>query len=118
MMRTIIKSKIHRLTVTRTDLNFKDSITIDEALLDKSDIIEGDRVSVINLSNDNRFEAVAVKGIRDTGIIGINGSNVHYAKKDDTIVILSYGHIPEENIKKHKAKIIFVNINNIIIDKA
>lgn len=114
MMRSVIKSKINRLTVTRTDLNFKDSITIDEALLDKSDIMDGEKVSVINLSNDTRFDTVVIKGIRGTGIIGINGSNVHYAKKDDTIIVLSYGHIPEENIKNHKTKIIFVNANNLI----
>lgn len=116
MMREIIKSKIHRLTVTRTDLNFKDSITIDESLMDKSNIMEGDRVSIINLTNNDRFETVAVKGIRDTGIIGINGDNVHHAKKDDTIIILAYGHIPEENIKNHKTKIVFVNMNNMIIE--
>ena len=115
MMRSVIKSKIHRLTVTRTDLNFKNSITIDEALMDKADILEGDRVSVINLSNDKRFETFVVKGIRKTGVIGINGDNVHYAKKDDTIIILSYGYIPEENIKNHKTKIIFVNMNNMMI---
>ena len=116
MMREIIKSKIHRLTVTRTDLNFKDSITIDESLMDKSDIMEGERVSVINLSNNDRFETIAIKGIRDTGIIGINGHNVHHAKKDDTIIILSYGHIPEENIKNHKAKIVFVNMYNTVLE--
>lgn len=115
MMREIIKSKIHRLTVTRTDLNFKDSVTIDETLMDKSDIMEGEKVSIINLSNNDRFETIAIKGIRDTGIIGINGDNVHHAKKDDTIIILSYGYIPEENIKNHKTKIIFVNMNNMVI---
>ena len=116
MMRSIIKSKINRLTVTRTDLNFRDSITIDEALLDKSDIMEGERVSVINLSNDIRFETEVIKGIRDTGIIGINGDNVHYAKRDDTIIVLSYGHIPEENIKNHKTKIVFVNMYNTVLE--
>ena len=69
MMREVIKSKIHRLTVTRTDLNYKDSITIDEELMEKSDIMEGDKVSVININNDNRFEAIVIKGIRKTGII-------------------------------------------------
>lgn len=116
MMRSVIKSKINRLTVTRTDLNFRDSITIDEALLDKSDIMDGERVSVINLSNDIRFETEVIKGIRGTGIIGINGDNVHYTKKDDTIIVLSYGHIPEENIKNHKTKIVFVNMYNMILE--
>ncbi|MEI0479160.1 aspartate 1-decarboxylase [Brachyspira pulli] len=116
MMRSIIKSKINRLTVTRTDLNFKDSITIDENLMDKADIMEGDKVSIINLSNDERFETVVVKGIRGTGVIGINGSNVHYAQKDDTIIILLYGHIPEENLKSYKTKVIFVNMQNMIIE--
>ena len=110
MMRSIIKSKINRLTVTRTDLNFKDSITIDENLMDKADIMEGDKVSIINLSNDERFETVVVKGIRGTGVIGINGSNVHYAQKDDTIIRLLYGHIPEDNLKSYKTKVIFFNI--------
>lgn len=116
MMREVIKSKIHRLTVTRTDLNFEDSITIDEELMEKSDIMEGDKVSVINITSDSRFEAIVIKGIRNTGIIGINGNNVNYAKKDDILVILSYCNIPEEKIENHKTKIVFVNINNMAID--
>ena len=116
MMREAIKSKIHRLTVTRTDLNYKDSITIDEELMEKSDIMEGDKVSVININNDNRFEAIVIKGIRKTGIIGINGDLVNYAKIDDILVILSYCYIPEEKIENHKTKIVFVNIHNMAID--
>ncbi|MBW5396778.1 aspartate 1-decarboxylase [Brachyspira pilosicoli] len=116
MMREVIKSKINRLTVTRTDLNFKDSITIDETLMDKSDILEGDIVSVINLSNNNRFEAEVIKGIANTGIISINGNYVHLAKKDDVIVVLSYSNIPEEHIKKHITNIIQVNMHNMVID--
>ena len=105
MMREVIKSKINRLTVTRTDLNFKDSITIDETLMDKSDILE-----------NNRFEAEVIKGIANTGIISINGKYVRLAKKDDVIVILSYGNIPEEHIKKHITNIIQVNMHNMVID--
>lgn len=116
MMHEVIKSKINRLTVTRTDLNFKDSITIDETLMDKSDILEGDIVSVINLSNNNRFEAEVIKGIANTGIISINGKYVHLAKKDDVIVVLSYSNIPEEHIKKHITNIIQVNMHNMVID--
>ncbi|MBW5382602.1 aspartate 1-decarboxylase [Brachyspira pilosicoli] len=116
MMHEVIKSKINRLAVTRTDLNFKDSITIDETLMDKSDILEGDIVSVINLSNNNRFEAEVIKGIANTGIIGINGKYIHLAKKDDVIVVLSYSNIPEEHIKKHITNIIQVNMHNMVID--
>ena len=116
MMHEVIKSKINRLTVTRTDLNFKDSITIDETLMDKSDILEGDIVSVINLSNNNRFEAEVIKGIANTGIISINGKYVHLAKKDDVIVVLSYSNIPEEHIQKHITNIIQVNMHNMVID--
>ena len=100
MMHEVIKSKINRLTVTRTDLNFKDSITIDETLMDKS----------------NRFEAEVIKGIANTGIISINGKYVHLAKKDDVIVVLSYSNIPEEHIKKHITNIIQVNMHNMVID--
>ena len=116
MMREVIKSKIHRLTVTRTDLNYKDSITIDEELMEKSDIMEGDKVSVININNDNRFEEIVIKGIRKTGIIGIKRDLVNYAKIDDILVILSYCYIPEEKIENHKTKIVFVNIHNMAID--
>lgn len=116
MMHEVIKSKINRLTVTRTDLNFKDSITIDETLMDKSDILEGDIVSVINLNNNNRFEAEVIKGIANTGIISINGKYVHLAKKDDVIVVLSYSNIQEEHIKKHITNIIQVNMHNMVID--
>lgn len=115
MMREVIKSKIDRASITNTDINYTDSITLDETLMKALGVLEGEKVSIINITNNNRFDADVVKGIRDSGIIGINGNLVYKSKRDDTISILFYHTISERNISTHKTKIIYVDNKNKIL---
>ena len=85
----VIKSKIHRVKVTGADLNYIGSITIDETLMDASNIIEGEKVSVVNINNGERFETYVIKGMKNSGEITLNGPAARKVQKDDIIIIIS-----------------------------
>jgi aspartate 1-decarboxylase len=105
----ILKSKIHRVTVTGADLNYIGSITIDEALMEASNIIEGEKVSVVNINNGERFETYAIVGNRNSGDIILNGPAARKVQKGDIIIIISYGILEFEEAKKFKPSLVFPN---------
>lgn len=108
----VIKSKIHRVKVTGADLNYIGSITIDEALLDASNIIEGEKVSIVNINNGERFDTYAIKGIRNSGEITLNGPAARKVQKDDIIIIMSYATMDFEKAKTFKPWLVFPNEND------
>ena len=108
----VLKSKIHRVKVTGADLNYIGSITIDESLLDASNIIEGEKVSIVNINNGERFETYAIKGERNSGTITLNGPAARKVQKDDIIIIISYSTLEFEEAKTFKPWIIFPNEND------
>lgn len=108
----VLKSKIHRAVVTRADLNYIGSITIDEDLMDAANIIENERVHIYNITNGERFETYVIKGTRGGGEIGINGAAAHKAKEGDLVIIVSYASLDFEEAKQHKPIIIFPNSCN------
>ena len=108
----VVKSKIHRVKVTGADLNYIGSITIDEALLDASNIIEGEKVSIVNINNGERFETYAIKGERNSGTITLNGPAARKVHKGDIIIIISYATIDFEEAKTFKPWLVFPNENN------
>ena len=108
----VCKSKIHRVTVTGADLQYIGSITIDESLLDASNIIEGEKVSIVNINNGERFETYAIKGERNSGTITLNGPAARKVQKDDIIIIISYATLEFEEAKTFKPWIIFPNEND------
>ena len=108
----VIKPKIHRVKVTGADLNYIGSITIDETLLDASNIIEGEKVSIVNINNGERFETYAIKGERDSGEITLNGPAARKVQKDDIIIIISYATLEFEEAKTFKPWIVFPNEND------
>ncbi|MDR7372959.1 aspartate 1-decarboxylase [Flavobacterium aquidurense] len=108
----VIKSKIHRVKVTGADLNYIGSITIDETLLEASNIIEGEKVSIVNINNGERFETYAIKGERNSGDITLNGPAARKVQKDDIIIIISYATLDFEEAKTFKPWIIFPNEDN------
>ena len=112
MQRTILKSKISEATVTETKLHYSGSITIDEKLAERVDILPNENVHVLNLSNGARVETYYIKGKRNSGVICINGPAAHRFEKGDKIIILSYGIFEEGEIKNFKPKIIKVNEKN------
>ncbi|MDI5897950.1 aspartate 1-decarboxylase [Flavobacterium sp. LB2P84] len=108
----VVKSKIHRVKVTGADLNYIGSITIDEALLEASNIIEGERVFIVNINNGERFDTYAIKGEKNSGIITLNGPAARKVQKDDIIIIISYAILEFEEAKTFKPWIIFPNEND------
>ncbi len=105
----VVKSKIHRVKVTGADLNYIGSITIDETLLEASNIIEGEKVAIVNVNNGERFETYAIKGERNSGTITLNGPAARKVQKDDIIIIISYATLDFEEAKSFKPWIIFPN---------
>ena len=105
----VVKSKIHRVTVTGADLNYIGSITIDEALMEASNIIEGEKVAIVNINNGERLETYAIKGNRNSGEITLNGPAARKVQKGDIIIIIAYGILDFEEAKKFKPSLVFPN---------
>ncbi len=111
----ILKSKIHRATVTEADLHYIGSITIDEDLMDSANIYEYEKVQVLNITNGNRLDTYAIKGKRGSGCIKINGAAAHHMHVNDLIIIVSYCDLEASEIDKHNPSIVHVNTENKIV---
>ena len=105
----VVKSKIHRVRVTGADLNYIGSITIDEALMEASNIFEGEKVSIVNINNGERLETYAITGPRNSGEITLNGPAARKVHKDDIIIIIAYGSLDISEAKNFKPAIVFPN---------
>lgn len=110
----VLKSKIHRATITEANLDYIGSITIDEILMDAVNLIENERVHIYNITNGNRFDTYVIKGEKYSGVIGINGAAARKVAVNDKIIIVSYASIEFELAKKHKPLIVFPNDLNQI----
>ena len=105
----VLKSKIHRVRVTQADLNYIGSITIDEDLMDAANLIEGERVQVVNINNGERFETYVIKGERQTGMICLNGPAARKVAINDIIIIIGYAMLEFEEAKTFKPSLVFPN---------
>ena len=105
----VVKSKIHRVRITGSDLNYIGSITIDEDLMDAANMIEGEQVHIVNINNGERFITYAIKGERKSGDIILNGPAARKVAKDDIIIIISYASLEFEEAKSFKPAIVFPN---------
>ena len=114
MLLEALRSKIHRATVTRAELNYVGSITIDEELMDAAGLHENEKVHVLSLSSGVRAETYVIKGERGKGDIVMNGPIAHLVPVGDQVIVLSYGFIDEKEMEMHKPKIIVVDENNRI----
>ena len=114
MLRTILKSKIHGATVTEANLRYTGSITIDAKLLKASDILPNERVQIVNLNNGSRVETYVMEGRAGSGTICMNGAAARWAHKGDIVIIISYCHVENAEIKKIKPRLIFVDAKNRI----
>jgi aspartate 1-decarboxylase len=112
MLLTMMKGKIHRATVTQAELNYIGSITIDEALLEAADILENERVQVVNLNNGSRFETYAIKGERNSGVICINGPAARIAAVGDKVIIISYAMMDKKEAESFKPIVVHVDDTN------
>jgi len=110
----IMKSKIHRATVTEADLNYIGSITIDEDLMDASNLIENERVDIYNINSGARFNTYVIKGERGKGVIGVNGAAARMVQKGDLLIIVSYAQMDFEEAKTFVPAIVFPTDKNKI----
>ncbi len=108
----VVKSKIHRVKVTGADLQYIGSITIDEDLMDAANIIQGEKVQIVNINNGERLETYAIPGPRKSGEITLNGPAARKVAKGDIVIIISYGLLDFEEAKKFKPSLIFPNEND------
>ncbi|HNV95445.1 MAG TPA: aspartate 1-decarboxylase [Bacteroidales bacterium] len=103
----VLKSKIHKVTITQADLNYIGSITIDEALMEAANLIENEKVHVLNINNGERIETYVIKGERNSGVICLNGPAARKAAVGDVVIILSYAIMPFEEAKKFSPSLVF-----------
>ncbi len=112
MQRTMLKSKIHRATVTQADLDYIGSIEIDRNLMEAADLLENEMVHVWNITTGDRFQTYAIYGPRDSGVICINGAAAHRANAGDVVIIASFVELEDEAARKWEPSLIFVDEQN------
>ncbi|MFD1138714.1 aspartate 1-decarboxylase [Paenibacillus urinalis] len=112
MFRTLMKSKIHRATVTEANLNYVGSITIDRNLMEAADILENEKVQIVNNNNGARLETYVIPGPRGTGTICLNGAAARLVQPGDTVIIIAYAMMTNEEAVQHKPTVVFVDGQN------
>lgn len=115
MLLTMLKAKIHRATVTRCDLHYEGSISVDRDLLDASGILPHEQVDVLNINNGARFTTYAIEAPRGSRTIGINGAAARLAQKDDKVIIVAYGQLPAEEARNYAPTVVVMNDDNTIV---
>ena len=113
MLVNILKSKIHRVTITEANLDYIGSITIDEELMEAANLIENEQVDIYNITNGERFHTYVIKGERGSGIIGINGAAAHKAQRGDLVIIASYAMMDFDEAKEWHPTVIFPQDNKV-----
>lgn len=116
MFRTMMKSKLHRATVTEANLNYVGSITIDEDLMDVIDVYENEKVQIVDNNNGARFETYVIPGKRGSGVICLNGAAARLVHPGDKVIIISYGLMTNEEAKNNKPLIAILDENNKVVN--
>ena len=114
MVLTLLKTKIHRATVTQCDLHYEGSITIDSALMQQAGILPYEQVDVLNINNGNRFTTYAIIGEENSGIIGINGAAARLCQNGDQVIICAYGQMEQEYARNYKPTVLTMNPDNTV----
>jgi len=112
MFRTMMKSKLHRATVTEANLNYVGSITIDQDLMEMADIWENEKVQIVNNNNGARLETYVITGPRGSGVICLNGAAARLVQPGDNVIIISYGTMSDEEARQYKPKIVILGADN------
>ena len=116
MFRTMMKSKIHRATVTEANLNYVGSITIDQDILDAVDLLENEKVQIVNNNNGARLETYVISGRRGSGVICLNGAAARLVQPGDTVIIISYAVMSDEEARKHQPIVALMDQDNKIVE--
>ena len=115
MLRTMFKSKIHRATVTQADLHYVGSVTVDLDLLEAADILPGELVSIVDITNGSRLETYTIPGERGSGVIGINGAAAHLINPGDLVILITYAQMDDAEARSFEPTVVHVDENNRII---
>ena len=115
MLVQVVKSKIHRVKVTGADLNYVGSVTIDEDLMDAANIIEGERIQIVNNNNGERLETYVITGPRKSGEITLNGAAARRVAVGDVLILITYAFLDFEEAKKFKPSLVFPNENTNLL---
>ncbi|WP_339662870.1 aspartate 1-decarboxylase [Croceibacter atlanticus] len=115
MLVTVVKSKIHRVKVTGADLNYIGSITIDEDLMDAANLVEGEKVQIVNNNNGERLETYAIPGPRGSGEITLNGAAARKVAKGDILILITYAMMTMDEAKNFKPSLVFPNEENNLL---
>ena len=115
MLIHVVKSKIHRVKVTGAELNYIGSVTIDKDLLDAANIVEGEKVQVVNNNNGERLETYAIPGPRGSGEITLNGAAARKVSKGDILILITYAILTQEEAKTFKPSLVFPNQDNLLL---
>tara|TARA_B100000795_G_scaffold113484_1_gene84122 strand:- start:1890 stop:2270 length:381 start_codon:yes stop_codon:yes gene_type:complete len=114
MLRTMLKSKLHRVTVTHSELEYEGSCAIDIALLKEANISEYEKISIYNITNGERFVTYAIKAEENSGVISINGAAAHKANPGDKLIVATYADYDEVELKKYHPQLVYVDESNKI----
>jgi aspartate 1-decarboxylase len=115
MFRTMLKSKIHRATVTQCDLNYVGSLTIDADLMEAADLLAGELIHLVDINNGNRLETYVIEGQRGSGVIGVNGAAARLVHNGDLVIIIAYATVAESEAKQVQPHVVFVDGDNRVI---
>ena len=118
MLRQFLLGKIHRAVVTRADLDYVGSITIDPVLIEAAGFLENEKIDIYDVTNGARISTYVIPGTPGSGEIGINGAAAHLVQAGDLVILASYGWLTEQESASHKPKVVFVNEKNQIVAKA
>lgn len=115
MMRIMMKSKIHRATVTQADLHYVGSVTLDAALMEAADLLEGEQVAIVDVTNGARIETYAIPGPRSSGVIGINGAAARLVHPGDLVIVMTYGLFSDVEARALRPRVVHVDPDNRIL---
>lgn len=115
MFLTMFKSKLHRATVTEANINYVGSVTIDKELLDKSGILAGEKVQIVNINNGERLETYTIEGEYGSGMICLNGAAARLVQPGDKVIIIAYVMMDEKEAREFKPKVLILDDNNKVV---
>ncbi|MBW3640872.1 MAG: aspartate 1-decarboxylase [Actinobacteria bacterium] len=115
MIRTMLKSKIHRATVTQADLHYVGSVTVDEDLMDAADLLPGEKVAIVDVTNGARLETYVIPGQRGSRVVGINGAAARLVQPGDLVILIAYGQMDDEQARRYRPRVVFVDADNRIV---
>src|SRR4051794_3644928 len=118
MQRHLMKSKVHRATITSADLHYEGSLTLDQDLMDAADLVNHEEIQVVNVNNGARFTTYVIPGPRGSGVVQLNGAAARLGMPGDLVILISYGVFDEAEVERHAPRVVFVDERNHIVRPA